>query len=553
MIFFTWRSAILKSELPSTTKLVLLVLSTYMDDHGSGAFPSMETMAADAGLSKRAVIKQIQIATDAGFIVVSKHGYGGQKWARNEYKIAFPSTKRGEPDSPPIPEKVVNDDHQLDQEGGELESPPLAEVVNDVPKGGEPDDTKVVNQVHSISPLTSPLNSPVNPVGSEIQRDGIGAASSSLPEDINKPFAMFIDWYPRDQFLGLLQRAGIPNTHPWEDDLLDFWLYRIAKGEKKNQAGWEQKFLQDVVRNKRFRESESKPIPIDWAPSEQFWPLIAQRGIDVAFAQAQIPEFIFVLVRCRRKKAVVDIRMPRVCQIPLDASPRGRAAAAKHIRATNRSVMGGRYRTSPWTKANRISRRAHMNAITPMDTQVGGAHYKSMAIQPAEFWIRNQLPSAEGSAVKYVTRHRDKNGRQDCEKALHFVQIMRWWYFDAPMNERVMPLHFRGQRNFDISPKQYCDANQLTNEESAAIQLICTFSCREQLVIAESLIERIIARDYADVSPPAAQLPRSDILYLAKQQLEHYASVLQTTAAPPSQIDRVKSVIDRIDAEWRAR
>lgn len=60
----------------------------------------------------------------------------------------------------------------------------------------------------------------------------------------------------------------------------------------------------------------------------------------------------------------------------------------------------------------------------PLQTQVGGGHYKELAIQPAEFCQRNGLGFCESSVVKYVTRHRDKNGRQDIEKAIHFLQIL---------------------------------------------------------------------------------------------------------------------------------
>lgn len=56
--------------------------------------------------------------------------------------------------------------------------------------------------------------------------------------------------------------------------------------------------------------------------------------------------------------------------------------------------------------------------------QVGGSHYKDMAIQPWEFCQRNQLNYAESSVIKYVCRHRSKNGRQDLEKAIHNLQML---------------------------------------------------------------------------------------------------------------------------------
>lgn len=58
------------------------------------------------------------------------------------------------------------------------------------------------------------------------------------------------------------------------------------------------------------------------------------------------------------------------------------------------------------------------------DVQVGGNHYRDMAIQPWEFCQRNELNYAESNVVKYVCRHRKKNGKQDLEKAIHNIQML---------------------------------------------------------------------------------------------------------------------------------
>jgi hypothetical protein len=55
--------------------------------------------------------------------------------------------------------------------------------------------------------------------------------------------------------------------------------------------------------------------------------------------------------------------------------------------------------------------------------QVGGTHYKSMVIQPSEFINKNNLPFAEGNAIKYLCRHKQKNQKQDLEKAIHYCQM----------------------------------------------------------------------------------------------------------------------------------
>jgi len=60
----------------------------------------------------------------------------------------------------------------------------------------------------------------------------------------------------------------------------------------------------------------------------------------------------------------------------------------------------------------------------PLDIQHGGTHYKDLAIQPAEYCQRNNLPFCESSAIKYITRHASKNGIEDIKKAIHFLQML---------------------------------------------------------------------------------------------------------------------------------
>lgn len=59
-----------------------------------------------------------------------------------------------------------------------------------------------------------------------------------------------------------------------------------------------------------------------------------------------------------------------------------------------------------------------------LDTQQGGNHYKDLAIQPVEYIFHNRLEYLEGNVVKYVTRHRNKNGAEDIRKAIHYCQLI---------------------------------------------------------------------------------------------------------------------------------
>lgn len=56
--------------------------------------------------------------------------------------------------------------------------------------------------------------------------------------------------------------------------------------------------------------------------------------------------------------------------------------------------------------------------------QVGGDHYAKMAIQPAQFIMANGIPWAEGTAIAYIARWRDKGGVQDLEKAIHTLELL---------------------------------------------------------------------------------------------------------------------------------
>ena len=59
-----------------------------------------------------------------------------------------------------------------------------------------------------------------------------------------------------------------------------------------------------------------------------------------------------------------------------------------------------------------------------LQEQVGGKHYSSMKIQPAEFINENRLLFAEGNAIKYICRHQSKGKEQDIKKAIHYLSLI---------------------------------------------------------------------------------------------------------------------------------
>ena len=59
-----------------------------------------------------------------------------------------------------------------------------------------------------------------------------------------------------------------------------------------------------------------------------------------------------------------------------------------------------------------------------LDKQVSGNHYKDCGIQPIEYIHANGLSYFQGNVVKYVTRYKDKAGKADLEKAIHYLELM---------------------------------------------------------------------------------------------------------------------------------
>ncbi len=66
-------------------------------------------------------------------------------------------------------------------------------------------------------------------------------------------------------------------------------------------------------------------------------------------------------------------------------------------------------------------------AISAWDTQKDGNHYKTMLIQPMEYSMANKLDALQHTAIKYISRFRDKNGIADLEKAKHCIDMLIEW------------------------------------------------------------------------------------------------------------------------------
>lgn len=87
-------------------------------------------------------------------------------------------------------------------------------------------------------------------------------------------------------------------------------------------------------------------------------------------------------------------------------------------------LRDGAYESGTSSVLTPVKPTAISGVPSALETQVGGDHYKGMKIQPVEFIVANNIPYREANAIKYLCRHKNKNGLQDLKKAAHYVQML---------------------------------------------------------------------------------------------------------------------------------
>lgn len=121
-----------------------------------------------------------------------------------------------------------------------------------------------------------------------------------------------------------------------------------------------------------------------------------------------------------------------------------------------------------------------------MDVQIGGNHYKGMAIQPFEMTLANWYDGAVHSILKYVHRHADKGGAEDLDKASHICfirveQIEKWGMI--PKSRVKIPM------------QRYITENNIPIPEADCLRLLSGWSTQTwpgtDREIAEQLSKRI--------------------------------------------------------------
>jgi len=63
--------------------------------------------------------------------------------------------------------------------------------------------------------------------------------------------------------------------------------------------------------------------------------------------------------------------------------------------------------------------------------KISPQHYSKYKIEPIDFIQANDLGFCEGNVIKYVLRHKDKDGLQDLLKAKQYIEFLINTYGDS--------------------------------------------------------------------------------------------------------------------------
>lgn len=114
------------------------------------------------------------------------------------------------------------------------------------------------------------------------------------------------------------------------------------------------------------------------------------------------PAYAYKLAKKQNGQAIEKILGPRPAHLPTGLTSAVTIDVNQPVPATEMEI-------------------AELLGLPANEVQVGGDHYKKNAIQPWDYITSNQLGYLEGNIVKYVSRWKDKGGRQDLEKAKHYL------------------------------------------------------------------------------------------------------------------------------------
>lgn len=101
--------------------------------------------------------------------------------------------------------------------------------------------------------------------------------------------------------------------------------------------------------------------------------------------------------------------------------------------------------------------------MSALNVQVGGSHYKDLAVQPIELIAKIRCSFIQGCIIKYISRYKNKNGAQDLKKVIHYAKLAMLLNDKRVCNRKTL----------SSSVAEFVNKNNLTDLQARAILRAC--------------------------------------------------------------------------------
>ena len=82
-----------------------------------------------------------------------------------------------------------------------------------------------------------------------------------------------------------------------------------------------------------------------------------------------------------------------------------------------------------------VSFNKNVRIYNMIKENVSPDYYARYDIEPISFIMRNNIPYAEGNVIKYVLRHDMKGGKEDIDKAIRYLEMIKEEKYSAKSQE----------------------------------------------------------------------------------------------------------------------
>lgn len=133
--------------------------------------------------------------------------------------------------------------------------------------------------------------------------------------------------------------------------------------------------------------------------------------------------------------------------------------------------------------------------------QIGGNHYRKQKFQHWDFVLATGIGYLEGCATKYLSRWQDKNGLEDLEKPVHYIEKMieshqKTGYYNpaygSPELKNTADHPAIKRRLLEIAT-EFCAANDILPIDARTIKLVTSWQTLVDLQEAHELATGLVA------------------------------------------------------------